>query len=58
MIDHTLKILQRIINSSIRKQVEISEIQFGFTPVSENTKTIFIETGTEEKVSGKEKLVS
>ena len=58
LIDHTLKILQRIINSSIRKQVEISELQFGFTPGSENTKTNFIETGTEEKVSGKEKLVS
>ena len=58
LIDHTLKILQRIIKSFIKKQVEISEIQFGFTPGSENTKTNFIETGAEEKVSGKEKLVS
>ena len=58
LIDHTLKILQRIIKSLIKKQAEISEIQFGFIPGSENTKTIFIETDTEEKVSGKEKLVS
>ena len=58
LIDHTIKILHIIIKSFIKKQVEISELQFGFTPGSENTKTNFIETGTEEKVSGKEKLVS
>ena len=57
MIDNTLKIVQRIIQTLIRKQMEIGEIQFGFIPGSENRKTFFIETGTEGKVGEKEELV-
>ena len=37
--------------------MEIGEIKFGFIPGSENRKTFFIETGTEEKVGEKEELV-
>lgn len=57
MIDNTLKIVQRIIQTLIRNQMEIGEIKFGFIPGSENRKTFFIETGTEEKVGEKEELV-
>ena len=59
MIDHTLKILQRIIKNLIRRySKEISKIQFRFTPGSGNTKFLFRERRKEEKVSGKEKPVS
>ena len=40
--DQILKIAERIIESFIRKQLDINEMQFGFIPECEITNAIFI----------------
>ena len=49
LLEHTMKIFERIIERETRKVIDISEIQFGFIPGRGNIDAIFIARHTLEK---------
>ena len=49
LIEHVLKVLERVVESLIRKRVEISDMQFGFMPGRGTTDAIFILRQLQEK---------
>ena len=42
LLEHVLKVLERVIEARIRKIVKIDELQFGFSPGKGTTDAIFI----------------
>ena len=49
LIEHVLKVLERVVESLIRKRVEINDMQFGFMPGRGTTDAIFILRQLQEK---------
>ena len=49
LIEHVLKVLGRVVESLIRKRVEINDMQFGFMPGRGTTDAIFILRQLQEK---------
>ena len=54
LIDHVFKVLERVVESLIRKRVEISDMQFGFMAGRGTTDAIFILRQLQEKHGGKQ----
>ena len=55
LLEHVLKVLERVIEARIRKIVKIDEMQFGFSPGKGTTDAIFIVRQVQEKFLGKQK---
>ena len=55
MLDQVMKIIERVLNSVIRSQVDINSMQFCFIPVWGTTDPIFIPRQLKEKHLGKRK---
>ena len=55
LLEHVLKVLERVIEARIRKIVKIDELQFGFSPGKGTTDAIFIVRQVQEKFLGKQK---
>src|SRR5213083_1656059 len=55
LLEHVLKVLERVIEARIRKIVKIDEMQFGFSPGKGITDAIFIVRQIQEKYLGKQK---
>ena len=49
LIEHVLKVLERVVESLIRKRVEINDMQFGFMPGRGTIDAIFILRQLQEK---------
>ena len=55
LLEHVLKVLERVIEARLRKTVKIDEMQFGFCPGKGTTDAIFIVRQVQEKFLGKQK---
>jgi len=55
LLEHVLKVLERVFEARIRKMVKIDEMQFGFSPGKGTTDAIFIVRQVQEKFLGKQK---
>src|SRR6267154_4514775 len=55
LLDHVLKVLERVIEARIRKMVKLEEKQFGFSPGKGTTDAIFIVRQVQEKFLEKQK---
>src|SRR6267154_734730 len=55
LLDHVLKVLERVIEARVRKMMKLEEIEFGFSPGKGTTDAIFIVRQTQEKFLGKQK---
>src|SRR2546425_8047801 len=55
LLEHVLKVLERVIEARIRKIVKIDEMQFGISPGKGTTDAIFIVHQVKEKFLGKQK---
>ena len=55
LLEHILKVLERVIEARLRKTVKIDEMQFGFCPGKGTTDAIFIVRQVQEKFLGKQK---
>src|SRR5437867_7697918 len=55
LLDHVLKVLDRVLEARLRKTVKIDEMQFGFSPGKGTTNAIFIVRQVQEKLLGKQK---
>src|SRR6266516_4725130 len=55
LLEHVLKVLERVLETRIRKMVKIDEMQFGFSPGKGTTDPIFIVRQVQEKFIGKQK---
>src|SRR6267154_2206710 len=55
LLDHVLKVLERVIEARVRKMVKLEEMQFGFSPGKGTTDAIFIVRQVQEKFLGKQK---
>ena len=55
LLEHVLKVLERVFEARIRKMVKIDEMQFGFSPGKGTTDAIFIVRQILEKYLGKHK---
>ena len=55
LIDHVMKVLERVIEKRIRSRVEVSDMQFGFMPGKGTTDAIFIVRQLQEKYLGKKR---
>src|SRR2546425_504876 len=55
LLEHVLKVLERVIEARLRKTVKIDEMQFGFSPGKGTTDAIFIVRQVQEKFLGKQK---
>jgi Reverse transcriptase (RNA-dependent DNA polymerase) len=53
LLEHGMKVVERVLENRIREQVSIDEMQFGFTPSKETTDTIFIVRQIQEKFRAK-----
>ena len=49
LLEHAVKILERVLEARLRYQVEIENMQFGFTPGKSTTDSIFIWSQLQEK---------
>src|SRR3989441_1551849 len=54
LLEHVLKVLERVIEARLRKTVKIDEMQFGFCPGKGTTDAIFIVRQVQEKFLGKQ----
>src|SRR2546425_4909900 len=54
LLEHVLKVLERVIEARIRKIVKIDEMQLGFSPSKGTTDAIFIVRQLQEKFLGKQ----
>src|SRR5206468_1302680 len=52
LLEHVLKVLERVIEARLRKTVKIDEMQFGFCPGKGTTDAIFIVRQVQEKFLG------
>ena len=57
LLEHAMKVLERIIETIIRKQVDIDSMQFGFMPGRSTTDAIFILRQMQEKHHSKRKTM-
>ena len=57
LLEHTMKILERIVEAIIRQQVHIDSMQFGFLPGPSMTDAIFILRQMQEKHHSKRKTM-
>ena len=55
LLDHVLKVLERVLEARLRKTVKIDDMQFGFSPGKGTTDAIFIVWQVQEKLLGKQK---
>ena len=55
LLEHVLKVLERVLEARIRKIVKIDEMQFGFSPGKGTTDAIFIVRQIQEKYLGKQR---
>ena len=55
MLDQVMKIIERVLDTMIRSQVDINNMQFGFVPGRSTTDAIFILRQLQEKHLGKHK---
>ena len=55
LLEHALKILERVVEVRVRKIVKIDDLQFGFMPGKGTTDAIFIVRQLQEKFLAKEK---
>src|SRR3989442_518921 len=55
LLEHVLKVLERVIEARLRKTVKVDEMQFGFSPGKGTTDAIFIVRQVQEKFLGKQK---
>jgi len=55
LLEHTMKLMERILESRIREQVNIDEMQFGFMPGKGTVDAIFIARQIQEKYNAKRK---
>ena len=55
MLDHVTKIIERVLDSVIRSQFDINNMQFGFMPGWDTTDAIFLLHQLQEKHLGKHK---
>src|SRR6184192_2373037 len=55
LLDHVLKVLERVLEARLRKTVKIDDMQFGFSPGKGTTDAIFILRQVQEKFLGKQK---
>ena len=57
LLEHAMKVVERIIETIIRQMVDIDEMQFGFMPGKGTTDAIFILRQVQEKFLSKDKLL-
>ena len=57
ILDQVIKIIERVLDSVIRSQIDIDSMQFGFMPGQGTTDAIFILYQLQEKQSGKHKYL-
>ena len=55
LLEHAMKILERVLEARLRKQVVIDNMQFGFTPGKSTTDSIFILRQLQEKYVSKKR---
>src|SRR2546425_11505557 len=55
LLDHVLKVLERVLEALLRKTVRIDDMQFEFSPGKGTTDAIFIVRQVQEKLLGKQK---
>src|SRR2546425_8699159 len=55
LLDHVLKVLERVLEARLRKTAKIDDMQFGFSPGKGTTDAIFIVRQVQEKLLGKHK---
>src|SRR3954465_12643647 len=55
LLDHVLKVWERVFEARLRKTVKIDDMQFGFSPGKGTTDAIFIVRQVQEKLLGKQK---
>ena len=55
LLEHAMKIVERVLENRIRKLVTIDDMQFGFTPEKSTTHALFILTRTQEEFREREK---
>jgi hypothetical protein len=55
LLEHSMKVLERVLEKRIREQVNIDEMQFGFSPGKGTTDAIFIVRQIQEKFRAKKK---
>jgi len=57
LLDHAMKVFEKIIEKRVRSQVELDDMQFGFSPGKGTTDAIFIVRQLQEKFLSKNKEV-
>ena len=55
MLEHAMKVVERIFEDRIRQQIDIDDMQFGFMKGKGTTDAIFIVRQTQEKFRAKGK---
>ena len=55
LLEHVLKVLERVIEARVRRIVKIDDMQFGFMPGRGTTDAIFIVRQLQEKFLAKKK---
>ena len=55
LLEHVMKVLERIVETQIRSSIKIDDIQFGFMPGRGTTDAIFIVRQLQEKILAKNK---
>ena len=55
LLDHVMKVFERVIDKKIRSIVKLDDMQFGFTPGKSTTDAIFIVRQIQEKFISKKK---
>ena len=55
LLDHVLKMLERVLEARLRKTVKTDDMQFGFSQGKGATDAIFIVRQVQEKLLGKQK---
>ena len=53
LLEHGMKVLERVLEKRIRERVKIDDMQFGFTPGKGTTDAIFIVRQLQEKFRSK-----
>ena len=55
LLEHSMKVLERVFETKIWEQVKFDEMQFGFIPGKRTTDAIFIVRNVREKFTVKQK---
>ena len=58
LLQHGMKVLERVLEKRIREQVKIDDMQYGFTPGKGTTDAIFIVRQLQEKFTSKRKTLN